>query len=128
MGWLTMGELNEGQALRSPLAEGWARVAELRRRPGYNEHVLREFRTVLPSEVYQAELKRLRSQLDAALRRRNPAAYAWEQLDRAYRDDDIPVIRAWERAHDRMGARRYLNLQRRRLLSQQARGLYAGLG
>lgn len=127
MAHLTMGELNAHRpVIRDHRATGNSRIAQLRSRPGYGEEMLERFRPVLPPGVYRDERNKLRDAQDRALRQ-NPRAFAWTQLVRAYRDDDIEAIRRWETSFEGAGARRSLRAGQARAESQRARGL-AGFG
>ena len=118
MAHLTLGELTGARTIYQDHRDGVRRVQQLRYRPGYGESMLRQYDGVVPPDVLDAEIRRIRAIQDRGLA---PAAHAWTQLARAYQDDDVEAIRRWEASLDRTGARRYLNAVQARQRSQNRR-------
>ena len=121
MAHLTLGELRP--ALHAAAGE---RLAQIQQTPGYGYDALRLHGTVLPRDLADAELLRLRQAEDTKTQG-DPLTYALIQLRRAYEDDDIRVIRRWQAAVETAGGRRYLRAIEARNASYRDRGL-AGLG
>ena len=106
MAHLTMGELTSAP-LRNTFSEGMARLARIRRIPGYNRAVFDKFGAALPLDVRAGEdlrLQRLKGQTLAP----DPVASALNALANAYRNRDQFEIERWENAVTMLGAKRYL--------------------
>jgi hypothetical protein len=122
MAHLTLGELRPVHH-----AAAGARLAQVQAQPGYGFEALRQHSSVMPKDLADAELLRLRQLQDQGA---DPITYALNQLKRAYEDDDIRVIRRWQRVVENAGGRRYLRAIEARNASYRQRGIMGlnGLG
>ncbi len=112
MAHLTMGELAPALApaaspLRNTFSQGMARLARIRKIPGYNRAVLDKYGAALPLDVLAAENLRLQKLKGDALAP-DPVASALTALSNAYRNRDQFDIERWENAITMLGAKRYL--------------------
>lgn len=112
MAHLTMGELAQpirpSSPLRDSYSESMARLAQIRRIPGYGQAVLQKYGSALDPTVYEGEMIRLRRLQEAALKP-DPILSALNALKNAYELRDVFNIQRYEAALERAGARRYLN-------------------
>lgn len=120
MAHLTLGELASVRQRVQDHRNGYLNLSSVQRMPGYNENLLRSYGENIRPADFRAEVARLRAWEDAGLAFR-PAARPWVELDRAYREDDIPAVRAWESTYNDATIRSYLNAVRRRDRDQRAR-------